>query len=279
MSNGGWLPCRVAPFDGSSPGHVVGPPDADCVDAAWSPDGAWMYLNVRAGRSLHIWRQRFPGGRPEQITSGPNSEEGIAVAPDGRSLMTSVGTVQSTLWIHDGKGERQISSEGFAILSAMHRAFSPDGRKVYYLIQSGGSRGFVSGELWEADLESNRSEPVLPNFQVSTYDISPDGKRVALGAADAAGNTSIWIASLDRRSPPVQLTHGPSDDQPVFDANGEILFRSSEEKQNYLYRMKPDGSGRTKAFPQPILFSRGYPRMESGRRWRCRSRAKTVRQR
>jgi Tol biopolymer transport system component len=257
MDNGGWLPCRVVPFDGSSPGHSVGPPEAACIDAAWSPDGAWMYLNVKEGRSSHIWRQKFPDGKPEQITSGPNTEEGITIAPDGRSLVTSVGVEQSTLWIHDAKGERQISSEGFAMLSATRRAFSLDGRKVYYLIESGESRAFVAGELWEADLESNRTGRLLPDFHLSSYDISPDGKRVAFGAVDSAGNTSIWIASLDRRSPPRQLTRGPGDDQPVFDPNGNILFRVSEGKENFLYRMKEDGSGRTKVFPQPIVFFRG----------------------
>ncbi len=39
-----WQPCRVVPFAGGSPGRQVGPPDAPCTSAAWSPDGKWMYL-------------------------------------------------------------------------------------------------------------------------------------------------------------------------------------------------------------------------------------------
>ena len=35
-----WLPCRLTPFDGSSPGNPVGPAPAQCTDAAWSPDGS-----------------------------------------------------------------------------------------------------------------------------------------------------------------------------------------------------------------------------------------------
>ena len=54
--------------------------------------------------------------RPEQITSGPTDDEGIAMAPDGRSFVSSVGLGQSTVWIHDGKGDRQISSQGDAFL-------------------------------------------------------------------------------------------------------------------------------------------------------------------
>jgi serine/threonine protein kinase len=32
-----WLPCRLVPSDGSSPGRQVGPPEAGCTYAAWSP--------------------------------------------------------------------------------------------------------------------------------------------------------------------------------------------------------------------------------------------------
>ena len=94
MENGGWLPCRVVPFDGSSTGRQVGPPGAACTNGAWSPDGEWVYLSSNTGGRFHFWRQRVAGGQPEQITSGPTEEEGIAMAPDGRSLVTSVGTDQ-----------------------------------------------------------------------------------------------------------------------------------------------------------------------------------------
>ena len=109
---GTWLPCRLIPINGGSAGRPVGPPGA-CWFSAWSPDGKWMYLSANAGDGFHIWRQRFSTGAklapPEQITSGPNMEEGIAMAPDGRSFITSVGLGQSSVWIHDSKGDRQVS--------------------------------------------------------------------------------------------------------------------------------------------------------------------------
>jgi hypothetical protein len=77
-----WEPCRLVPADGSSSGHKVGPPGGACTYAAWSPDGRWMYFTSNAVDTNHIWRQRFPDGKPEQITAGPTEEEGIAMAPD-----------------------------------------------------------------------------------------------------------------------------------------------------------------------------------------------------
>ena len=105
-----WQPCRVIPLDGSSDGHQVGP-QGQCTAAAWSPDGKWMYFGAELEGNHHLWRQRFPKGEPEQITSGPTEEAGVAVAPDGRSLITSIGMRQSAVWIHDAQGERAISSE------------------------------------------------------------------------------------------------------------------------------------------------------------------------
>src|SRR5204863_70991 len=72
----------------------------------------------------------FPDGTPEQITSGPTEEEGVSVAPDGRSLVSSVGTRRSTIWIHAGTQERPISSEGYALSPQL----SHDGARVFYLV-------------------------------------------------------------------------------------------------------------------------------------------------
>ena len=44
MDPHGWMPCRLVPFDTSSPGKQVGPRPAKCTSAAWSPDGRWMVL-------------------------------------------------------------------------------------------------------------------------------------------------------------------------------------------------------------------------------------------
>ena len=60
----------------------------------------------------HLWRQRSPNGRPQQITFGPSEEYGLVVEQDGRSIITSIGVHESSIWIHDAAGERSLSSEG-----------------------------------------------------------------------------------------------------------------------------------------------------------------------
>jgi eukaryotic-like serine/threonine-protein kinase len=250
MENNGWLPCRLVPFDGSSAGRRVGPQHAACTYAAWSPDQQWMYFSSDKGGRFHIWQQRYPDGEPEQLTSGATEEEGIAVAPDGASLITSVGLRESTIWVRDGKDERQVSSEGFA--EDPH--FSPDGKKVYYLVQPHGVTGqFVGGELWVVDLASGRSERLVPDTLVTGYDVSLDGSEVAYSAKDENDRSHLWLASLNFKFPPREFASPVNEDQPRWDRAKHIYFRAAEGKSNFLYRMNEDGSGRTKVLADPIL--------------------------
>lgn len=252
MNNQGqFVPCRVVPFDGNSEPRVVGPPDAACLSGAWSLDGKWVYVSANAGGKFHIWRQKFPDGKPEQITSGPTEELGIAMAPDGKSLLTAVGVWDSTIWVHDGKGDRQISSEGNAVTSS----FSRDASKLYYLMKNGQTSGF---ELWETELANGRSERVLPGYAIQTgldanYALSQDQRRIAFTMKDQHGISHLWVAPLDRRSSPQQLSSANSEDSPLFLPDGDLVFRATEGGLNFVYRMRPDGSDRRKVISDPIL--------------------------
>jgi serine/threonine protein kinase len=242
--------CRLAPMDGSSAGQQVGPPTGQCTFAAWSPDGEWMYFSSDSSGSFHTWRQRFPDGQPEQITSGPTEEEGLAMAPDGRSFITAVGLTQSSVWLHDGGGDRQISLEGHALAPRL----SPDGKRLFYLVRKG-----TASELWVAELDSRRNEPLLPGITVAlvgnslgSYDISPDGRQVVVASRDNDGKLRLWTAPLDRSSPPRQIPNVEGG-RPVFGATGEVFFHHVEGASAYLYRVRNDGSGLRKAIETPIV--------------------------
>jgi eukaryotic-like serine/threonine-protein kinase len=248
MDGRSWLPCRLLPMEGNSPGKPVGPAPAQCTDAAWSPDARWMYFTANTASGVHIWRQRFPDGTPEQVTFGVTQEEGVDFAPDGRSFVTSIGTSQSTVWIHDGRGDHQVTSEGYGFRPAI----SPDGKKLYYLVRIFGARSWISGGLWVADLESGQRQRLLPNFQMEQYSISSDGQRVVLVAVDENGRTPVWLASLSGRTSPRQLSTIDGW-MAYFGAPGEVVF-GSQEKVAYIYRIKENGSGLQKMISTPMLL-------------------------
>jgi WD40 repeat protein len=246
-----WIPCRLVPMDGSSMGRQIGPPSAGCTFASWSPDGKWMYVNSSAGGLFHVWRQRFPDGVLEQITSGPTEQEGIAMAPDGKSFITSVGLRQRSVWVHDGNGERQVSLEGYAY----QPKFTPDGTRLCYRILKGADPSSDPSELWVADLESGRSENLLPGIDIIgnhlAYDISPDGRQVVVASRDRQGKPSLWLAAIDRRSPPHKIPDVEGD-EPVFGPSGEIFFRGGGSPGYFAYRVGTDGTKLEKAAGVPI---------------------------
>jgi len=254
-----WKPCRVVPFAGGSLGKQVGPPDAPCEAAAWSPDGKWIYLDAQVSGRYHLWRQRFPNGQPEQITFGSNQEDGIAMAPDGQSLITSISTPQYAVWIHEARGDRAVSTEGY-----VYRAppvFSRDGKRLYYLLRRDSPES--PAELWRADLASATSAALVPGVSMSEYDISPDEKDVVFSREPAGQPSEIWIASLDRSSPPKRIS-AAGDTTPHFGPRGEVLFRWAEGSSFYLAAMQRDGTGRQKALPDRIIEING---ISADRRW------------
>jgi Tol biopolymer transport system component len=234
-----WVPCRLLPSDGSSSGRPVGPLQSRCTNAAWTPDGRWMFFSADAGDGFHLWRQRFPDGVPEQITSGPTEEEGMTFAPDGRSLITSVGLRQRAVWVHDATGEeRQISLEGYAYFPLL----SSDGTRVCYRITHGAGSGATPSELWVTDIRSGRSDRLFPGQLVTNYDLS-HSDRIVGSVVEAEGKTGIWLAWLDGRDAPRRIP-GAGGDFPRFATNEEILFRSLEGDQPVYTRIREDGTGR-----------------------------------
>jgi Tol biopolymer transport system component len=242
---GGWARCRLAPFDGHTEGSEVGP-DGMCTSAAWSPDGRWMYFTAAVDGASHVWREPFPSGALQQITSGPGQERGIAMSADGRSLVTSLGILESGAWMHTPQGERLLSADGYA----SRLRFSRDGRFLFYVLRH--ASGDIAGRLWQTELSSGKTEPLAQGVLIASYDVSPDGTRIVLAVKPEHGPAEIWLTSRGGADPPRRLT-ASGEDQPTFGPAGEILFRQSEDHDNYLFVMNADGSKRRKVTPTPIV--------------------------
>jgi Tol biopolymer transport system component len=245
-----WTPCRVVPIDGVSPGRLVGPRGGGCTFGSWSPDGRWIYLTSNAGGANHIWRQRFPDGEPEQITSGLTEEEGVAMASDGQSFVTAVALRSSSLWLRTSAGERQVSIEG----NAVDAKFAPDGTKLFYRIVSHLGSYPLPGEMRVADVESRRVDVLLPGLSTLDYDVSPDGKRIVVEATAPDGISRLWIAAVDRRSPPRQIPNLEGR-QPRFGPGGEIYFRRQDGTAAFVYVVSEDGTGMRRVVEQPVMIT------------------------
>ena len=251
MVNGVWTPCRIVPSDGSSGGRTVGPIDSQCTYAAWAPNGRWMYFSANAGAGYHIWRQRHPDGKPEQLTHGPTEEEGLAVAADGKSLITAAGVRIGTIWLLDPAGDRRISDEGVAI----YPRATVDGRKVYFISVTPSARGaHTVGRLAAVTLETGaRSEP-LPDRLIAHFDLSADDRNIVFTApSDDTTRRGIWLAPLDRSDGPRRVYSGPAE-RVFFDPAGNIYFVDVGGDKPYLYRLRAPGYALERASQEPFFY-------------------------
>jgi hypothetical protein len=161
---------------------------------------------------------------------------------------------QTAVWIRDARGDRAISSEGYVPTTAQsglfgtRPRFSRDGRTLFYLRRASPDAAI---ELWRTDLESGESENAVGGFSILEYDISPDDKEVLFSTRPSGKASQIWLATLDRRSPP-RLVASSGENSPYFGADDQILYRLSDGKTHYLARMRRDGSGRSKVASYPI---------------------------
>jgi hypothetical protein len=124
---------------------------------------------------------------------------------------------------------------------------SPDGKRVYYLLQRKTSS---ESELWSTDVASGKSDPSLPGVSMIDFDISPDGQQVAL-TAERGQQKQIYIAPLDGSAPPRQVVQGG--DLVSFGASDEVIFRQLGAQSNYLARVKTNGKGLERVLDQPII--------------------------
>jgi len=241
-----WQPCRLISLQGRSESRQVGP-QGECTSAAWSPDGKWMYFGAEVEGSHHLWRQRFAGGQPEQFTYGPTEEDGLAMAPDGRSIITSIGLHESALWIHDKRGDRALSSEGY--VSPSSARFSSDGKLLFYLMRHDSSSSF--SELWRRDLGSGKSQAVLPGISMVEYDISSDAKEVVYSTQPPGKASQLWLANVDGSASP-RLIASRGVRAPHFGPDAQVMFQFTDGKANYVGQIKKDGSDLSKVLPYPI---------------------------
>jgi hypothetical protein len=209
-----------------------------------------MYFTADTGEGFHIWRQAYPDGQPEQLTSAITQEEGLAIAPDGKSLITSVGFRRRAIFVRSANGdERQIPVEGYAFWPML----SADGRRLCYRVARTAVTGQTPTELWMTDLETGRTERLLPTLLVTSYDLGRNDRIVA-GVREADGKNRVWTASLDGRESARQIPNVEGDN-PRWAGEADIVFRAQDGPKMFLFRATSEGTGLRKLIASAGLSS------------------------
>jgi hypothetical protein len=90
--------------------------------------------------------------------------------------------------------------------------------------------------------------------QALEYDISLDGHQMALVVQGDEGKLHIWVAPIDRSSPPRQIANVEGQN-PIFGRDSEIFFRRVEGPSSFVYRVRADGTGMRKVWEAPVFYA------------------------
>ena len=137
-----------------------------------SADGK-SFLTVASDATADLWIVR--DGLPPRKLEGSRVEGmlGVAAAPDGRLIATSIesGKVNLFLMNEDGSGRTQLTRDGSANRSPV---VTRDGKWLIYL-----SSATLGWEICRMSLDGSSSKVLATTSSPSTYiDVSPDSKRI-----------------------------------------------------------------------------------------------------
>lgn len=204
---------------------------------AVAPDGeslVYVRRTVENGKyARRLWRARFNGGEPEQLTGAVASDTRPRFSPDGRSLVfISDRTGKPQAWVMPlaGGEPRQLTDLTGGVGAA---DWSPDGRRVL-LVAASGVKRFMVGDpddptarrirdyTWRADGVGIRDEFAsvwivdeqggnLRRLTAPTYNVegaawSPDGEHIAFIAdlGESAGleeRGAVWMIPVEPGDP------------------------------------------------------------------------------
>jgi tRNA A-37 threonylcarbamoyl transferase component Bud32/WD40 repeat protein len=132
--------------------------------------------------------------------------------------------------------------QGVALnLAIADLAWSPSGDLLY---GSGGAGNDVVA-LQRAD-RAAKMTAYDPSWtgQFNSFDLSPDGRRAAVGVSTPGGGLDIWVKQLDR-GPFVRVTFSGRDRRPAWSPDGQqIAFVRDSGSGGDVYARAVDGSGK-----------------------------------
>ena len=192
-------------------------------DPTWSPDGRWIaFTSSRVDDKSQLFAIRPDGGEAVQLTKAETGVGGFDWSPDGRTIAFTAGDP-----VPDESKARKDHYGDYAVVRreyAHTHLYTVDTAEALRAPQAGKRR--TSGK----------------SFTVGGFSWSPDGKRIAFGAADDpdlinGGTSDIYVLELAGDVVTKIVDQPGPDGGPVWSPDGRsILFSSALGRPDYFAR-------------------------------------------
>jgi TolB protein len=229
-------------------------------DVAWSPDGQWLAFS------------EYSGG----ATFAPDKWAVYVVKPDGTGKKRVLEHARSVSWHPDGKRlavgfqETDVNEEIYSVdLNGGSRkrltdhpgldtfpAWSPQGDKIAFVSDHNRLRAVYLINADGSGLKRLTKSPFM-EFQPAW---SPDGKKVVIHRDPADGKTQIYAVPIDGSAEQTVSADDATNVYPSYLPSGDIGFvQQTPDGKGPIFRVRADGSGRTRVGSVDALFARWSP--------------------
>lgn len=163
-------------------------------------------------------------------------------ASDERELQLSAdGSI--LFYLSDDGLQAKVMKAGMAdvsIFKPMVIAASKRSKRSLRLSPDGGRLSWLeaTGDVVTARLDGSEAKVVMRNWDMPTYDWSPDGNWLVVAAKDIHSNRDIWLVPADGSREPFNLTRHPAfEGSPKWSPDGTKIVFSAKREIDGLSRL------------------------------------------
>jgi dipeptidyl aminopeptidase/acylaminoacyl peptidase len=236
-------------------------------DPQLSPDGRQILFTIDKAdwkqnrRVGHIFRINADGTGQVQLTFGDRGESSPRWSPDGKLIAFATRRDPDTanqiyLLNVEGGEARRLTNHATAPGSL---TWAPDGRSIYFLaaddktaeekekdrvrddVYAFEENNFKQRHLWTTDLDGKTKRITEGNWNVSGYELSADGTRIAMQRMPSpllefSDRTEVWVMDANGSNPRQLTTNKVPEGGAALSPDGStVLFTSGATEQGDIY--------------------------------------------